>query len=395
MVPNRRYIDIKLDKSEKTTQGFLRVDGSFTRTGIFKYYRDGKLIRELRHPDDVFDSESIKSLQMAPLTDDHPKEMVTPDNVGKYAKGWISETVKVDGNRRLDGSVVVAANSLIDKVQTGKVELSCGYTAVLVEEQGIYDGEPYDVRQTKIRYNHVAVVDKGRAGPEARLRLDSANDQVVEDKDTNPIEEERKMKKIKIDGKDYEVSEEVADAFEKFEKAKNDAIDDLKKKQKTDSVDVQVKLDTATAENKELKTANEKLKAEVDTLKEKVEKKQDGLKPEDIDRAVDERARVKSVGEVVLGKEAKFDGKSNLEIMREVVAKHTGKDMKDQSDVYVGARFDGIADDMKNYEERKTQLAPKKADERKDADFDSAAAKAKSHQDAREEWKQDLSTTKK
>ena len=36
----------------------------------------------------------------------------------------------------------------------------------------VYNGEPFDFRQTNIRYNHLAIVDEARAGPEARIVLD-------------------------------------------------------------------------------------------------------------------------------------------------------------------------------------------------------------------------------
>jgi hypothetical protein len=177
---NAKRIDVvKMDKGEFTPQGFLRAPAFFTRTGVFKYRkRDGSLVRELRHPDDVFAKESLDSLRMSPLTDDHPPQFINPENYKKYSIGYISEQITTEQNK-ISGQVVVADKSAIMKVDTGKVELSCGYFSDLVEEKGTYDGEEYDFRQTNIRYNHVALVDKGRAGSQVRLRLD-AHDAIIE-----------------------------------------------------------------------------------------------------------------------------------------------------------------------------------------------------------------------
>jgi hypothetical protein len=47
---------------------------------------DGIIVVE-RHEDDVFDPESIASFEGAPVTIEHPREPVTPDNWIVYAKG--------------------------------------------------------------------------------------------------------------------------------------------------------------------------------------------------------------------------------------------------------------------------------------------------------------------
>ena len=125
------------DSTEVTTQGFLKTSAFLTRTGVFVYRRpDGTIKRELRHPDDVFDSESLRSLQMAPLTDDHPKEFVTPANVKSLSIGWVNEGIEKKGDM-VSATVVVADKNAIEKTDKGKVELSCGYTADVVDENDV------------------------------------------------------------------------------------------------------------------------------------------------------------------------------------------------------------------------------------------------------------------
>lgn len=171
--------------------GNLIVEGAITRTGVFTYVhrdKDGKTFttHELRHPDDVKHPDALKSFIQVPVTDDHPYEgKVTPDNVKKYAVGNLGDTVKVDG-KFVKADLIIRDAKTIAKIKgdSGKAkrELSCGYRANVIPENGEYMGQRYDHRQTNIRGNHVAIVQAGRAGPEVRLMLDSA-DAVLEEGD--------------------------------------------------------------------------------------------------------------------------------------------------------------------------------------------------------------------
>lgn len=66
--------------------------------------------------------------------------------------------------------------ALIDAIRNGTQEVSCGYAADTEMISGKYNGEDYDAIQRNIRYNHLAVVPRGRAGPEVRIRLDAAEE---------------------------------------------------------------------------------------------------------------------------------------------------------------------------------------------------------------------------
>ena len=173
--------------------GNLIVTGALTRTGVFTYHHiDGTVTRELRHEDDVYHPESVASFVQVPVTDEHPSEgRITPDNVGRYMVGNVGDTIKRDG-RLMKADIFVRDAGTIAKVKgedgKPKRELSCGYTADVVEDAGEYNGEKYDHRQTNIRGNHVAIVRAGRAGPEARLLLDSAD--AIMDGDAAWLEDE-------------------------------------------------------------------------------------------------------------------------------------------------------------------------------------------------------------
>lgn len=200
-----RYDVGQITTIERTPQGFLKIPGFATRVGVF-VYRDaqGGIRRELRHPDDVFAPESLATLRNVPVTLEHPPVMVTPDNFREFSRGYTTDRVEV--NRDLvETDVIVADDAAIESVETKeRRELSCGYLADLVPEQGDFNGAPYDCRQKNIRYNHLAIVKSGRGGPEIRLRMDSMDAVMIG------------TKRIVVMGQEIEMPADAAAAVEKL-----------------------------------------------------------------------------------------------------------------------------------------------------------------------------------
>jgi uncharacterized protein len=214
----RRFDIGQITSIEKTPQGFLKVPGFATRVGVFAYRdQSGSVRRELRHPDDVFAPESLATLKNAPVTQEHPPVMLTPENVKQFIKGYTTDRVEV--NRDLvETDLIIADSELIQAVEQKQArELSCGYLADLVEEEGTFNGNPYDCRQKNIRYNHLAVVRGGRGGPEVRLRMDS-KDAIMEVQSGNSQSEKApqadELKPIVILGKEVQLPSDVADAVQ-------------------------------------------------------------------------------------------------------------------------------------------------------------------------------------
>lgn len=166
---------IALQKPTKLSNGWLRIDGRITRTGVFTYrLPDGKLRRELRLPEEVFKADTMQSFALVPVTDEHPPAFLDATNTKEYARGSVAGTLRQDG-QFVAGEMLVTDADLIAKLEGGKArEISCGYTCDLEESPGELNGERYDAIQRNIRGNHVAIVERGRAGPEARVRMDAA-----------------------------------------------------------------------------------------------------------------------------------------------------------------------------------------------------------------------------
>lgn len=168
--------------------GFLFFEGKIGRTGVQEYFDGtGKAHRELRIPEEVFDPESMISFEQVPVTNAHPPELLTVDNAADYACGGTAG-VREDGDW-LVAPLSVWKREAITYIEAGRVELSNGYTCELDPTQDpelLAKWGPYDFIQRKIRGNHVALVDEARAGPEARLRLDSGDARMVALPHLNP-----------------------------------------------------------------------------------------------------------------------------------------------------------------------------------------------------------------
>ncbi len=161
---------------EKTPDGFLRVHGTFSRTGCLSYKRaDGSTQVEYRPEEEVAHRDSILSLGGLPVTLEHPPELLTPANTRQYQRGSTGTEVKYD-NGFVKGVVILTDAELIAAVERGDArELSIGYRVQIDRTPGVTaTGEHYDAIQRRIVGNHLAVTREGRSGSEVRLHMDSA-----------------------------------------------------------------------------------------------------------------------------------------------------------------------------------------------------------------------------
>lgn len=161
-----------LGKPKQLPGGRVIYDAHISRSGVFEYLRaDGTVQREYRPPEEVFSDASLESFALAPLTLGHPSEAVRADNAEQYAVGAVSEVVWQDGDH-VRARLVATSQRALAAIALGVHELSCGYTCELEFKPGVTPaGEHYDAIQRNIVGNHVALVEKGRAGT-ARLRAD-------------------------------------------------------------------------------------------------------------------------------------------------------------------------------------------------------------------------------
>lgn len=330
-----RFDVAEIGKATRTPQGFLRAPAFLTRAGVLPYERaDGTIVRELRPPEEVFAPESLATLASAPLTDLHPAEMVSPKNVRALRRGHVNEQVRRDGYR-VAASVTVEDDELIGKVERRDAcEISMGYACELDPTPGVFEGQPYDVVQRKIVYNHAALGPRnwGRAGNEVALRLDSGDAKAAstvqappewrEDSEHPPgDQQDMENVTIRMDGVDVLVPKQSAQLVEKAIKQRDDQLAALTKER-----------DTAQGRADSADTALAEAKKKLAELED----------PKRLDAAVHARETLLEQARRVLPAEHKFDGLSTRQV-QEAVLKHLDAkaDLSAKSDEYVAARFDG------------------------------------------------------
>jgi len=172
---------LTLDAPRRTSDGYLAVRARSARTGVYQYtgrevdpdnsqgLRDKAVVNVLRDENTVFDRKAAQSFVGKPVTDNHPRESVTAANWRDHARGTVMGALR-DGEYLVFDLLLTDA-AAISKVDGGKRELSNGYGAEL--EFGSFtakDGTVCDARQSRITGgNHVALVDRGRAGSECAI----------------------------------------------------------------------------------------------------------------------------------------------------------------------------------------------------------------------------------
>lgn len=132
--------------------------------------RDTAVVNVLRDENAVFDERAVRSFIGKPITDDHPSQPVTADNWRTHARGTIMGAMR-DGEY-LTFDLMLTDATTVAKVNGGKRELSNGYACdVEVGDFTAADGTKCQARQKpgSIIGNHVALVDRGRAGSDCAI----------------------------------------------------------------------------------------------------------------------------------------------------------------------------------------------------------------------------------
>ena len=166
----QRFDSLPLDATYFTDEGYLVDHPIVTSVGIFVYHNpDGSERRELRLPEEVFAEKSLASYKGKPIIVTHDAGYVDTDNVKEESIGTILSEGYRDGDD-VRAEIIVHDTDSLKKYKMR--ELSCGYNLRLDETPGVWEGQPYDAIQRDIEINHLALVDKARAGEQARLNID-------------------------------------------------------------------------------------------------------------------------------------------------------------------------------------------------------------------------------
>ncbi len=326
---------VTVSGTRRTSDGYLVAEAKAVRTGIQLYLGDevGKpekqVVRVYRAEEEVFSDASLQSFTHAPVTVDHPKEAVTAGNWKDLAVGEVSTAAKKDGEW-VWLPLILKDAAAISKVEGDKRELSAGYTCELVWGDGVTpSGEAYDAKQTNIKINHLAIVDRARAGSQARIGDGATWGVSPFTPDHNPTKEKiMTLKTVTVDGIPVEVTDQGATVIGTLQTRLADANTKLSDAEKAHQTALAAK-DAEMA----------KKDAEIDALKAKV------LSDADLDKKVQARADLVSVAKAI-AKDVKVEGLSDAAIRKAVVVAKIGDAaIAGKADAYVDARFDLLVED--------------------------------------------------
>lgn len=421
----QRYDTVTI-KAQKTDEGFIRDKPIIGRAGLLKYINaDGSTRIEYRPPEEAFNADSLASLKGKPITINH----VAMVNAGNAPKLPIVGTVLSDGIQ--DGNDIRADISIYS-LPTDARELSCGYNLNLDETPGITpDGQHYDALQKDIRYNHIAVVSKGRAG-NARLNMDG--DQVFNEDEYNDdsdltTEQRKKLPKTvfglpdkmayPMPDKDHAANAKARAAQmlkagnltqQEYEQITKKADEILSRKDgvRMDKIrldngieydcspEVKIAIEKYRADNAEQKKKIDTLQAKYDSSEATVKKakedaeKADKDRKEKFDAAVNARMGILKTADQY--KLDKADEMTDKDIKIAVIKKVNGDalDLKDKSDEYINAAFDMCKatqhNDAAAAVRAKINGAAGQAEHNDDDDYDYIAAAEKMRQDEMNAW---------
>jgi hypothetical protein len=367
-MPVRRFDFLgPVHKLETTVQGFVRVDARLTRTGIFTYHQDGRPIRELRLPEEVFRAESLRSIAGAPVTDLHPEAFITPDNAKALSVGFAGEDIVAEGTFVSARLTITDATAIAGLKNGTRKEISLGYACDVDFTPGIHEGQHYDAIQRNIVVNHIALGPPGwgRAGREVALKLDSTDAMQITGGGTNVDEttsSSTPKTTITLNGIEFEVSEELKKAI----------LEELQRR-----------------EGKE-----ERGEGRMDALEKELAKERQlraqAQDPRVLESRLKDRLQLIQQCQRVLG-DARLDGKNDRELKMLVIRKDNPElNLADKKEAYIDGMFEAV---VANYSKRNDSLASAHiAANGTESGYSIDAVIKKWNQDARDMWKRPLAS---
>ena len=166
------------DKKEVDQNSYWFIkDNPLSKVGIFPYLgrqissdlEPDKIYQVLRPEEELSKPETIASLKLIPLVNEHEMlgENFTPAEK-KGTHGVTGDNAEFN-NGLLSNDLKIFSESLKQEIQNGKKELSAGYFCNYDLTPGEYNGQHYDAVQRDIKFNHIALVEEGRMGHDVRV----------------------------------------------------------------------------------------------------------------------------------------------------------------------------------------------------------------------------------
>ena len=161
--------------------GWPEIPGNpISKVGVFSYlgasmgegFEPDKIYQVYRPEEELNNEETLASFRLLPWTVEHAmlgsedNGLTPPERKGIH--GVIGENVYFEDGY-LKANLKVFSQRMANLIAEGKKELSIGYRCLYEREAGVYNGQKYDAVQRRIRGNHLALVDEGRAGKDVAV----------------------------------------------------------------------------------------------------------------------------------------------------------------------------------------------------------------------------------
>jgi hypothetical protein len=344
-----RYDFAPITGSETTSEGYLRVWCRAARTGTQLYRRaDGTQVREYRPPEEVSNPEALSTFGMKPVTWGHPPVLLDAANTKQFQTGYSGSQVRYNDGF-VEVALVVTDQDAIEKIKRkDATEVSAGYKVDFDPTPGITpEGESYDGVQRNIRVNHIAIVPRGRAGPEVRLLLDrmDAADAVADfpehemapqsSSTASPV-----MATVKLDGLEIDLPAEAASAVQSYSRDMGRQLQALT----TERDELVAKLDSLQADLDSLALDKEAAEGRADALEEELASTENGrIDTAELDQLVAERLSTLQRLAPAFAEDFKFDGIDDASLYTQAFENLTGSAPREDAEpAYIQGVVEGI-----------------------------------------------------
>jgi hypothetical protein len=350
-----------MDAPRRSAEGYMGVHAKSARSGVYQYlgreldpegknFQADHVVNVYRSPEEVFDGKALGSFVAKPITDDHPLNPVNAGNWRDLARGTIMGAVKDGDYVGFDLAFLDAG--IVDAIESGKKELSCGYSSQIVVGDGVApDGTAFQARQVGIRGNHLALVETGRAGSTCRVNDSATCEPMPSDEVRKLLADERTYsgspnphKTGSANSGGRQVSDTKTITRDGFSIVVTDQAETYIGKLEDSAKQLTDKLVAADTKVGELTAAVSTKDGEIAALTQKV--KDAEVSPAQLEKLVADRsaliAQAKAIDPNIV-----TDGKTEGEIRKAVVSAKLGDAAKDMNDGAIGGAFAVLAKDVK------------------------------------------------
>jgi hypothetical protein len=171
----------KIEKYATSPQGLYILSGESLNVGVLPYLVDDTSVGIFTSPYELFAEDSLSTLVGVGVTIEHPEQFLIS------TEGMVGIVLSAEPNYKISGDnpeagfynillkIAIFDSKAIEYIRQGNNELSAGYDAEIVAEEGTWHGSPYSYVKKNIRYNHLAIVAKGTArnGITSKLLVDN------------------------------------------------------------------------------------------------------------------------------------------------------------------------------------------------------------------------------